>query len=357
MSKFEIPANAITVIETLENAGFEARIAGGAVRDFLSGKEPKDIDIATTARPEQVLSLFDAVIPTGLQHGTVTVVIGKEMFEVTTLRKDVETDGRHATVEFITDWKADASRRDFTFNALFMDRQGKIYDFFNGEEDLKNQIVRFVGNAKARIEEDYLRIMRYFRFLTRMKTIVHDDDTLNTIRTLADGLDGISGERIWAELEKIFSADNPYSVILLMRCVIGKNLGMADTFPADYRVINNIKHPLYRMILTFGAENLLDLMKGRFHASGHDMDFVKVFTILSNTDDLYDIAKTAERFPGLVPEILNLGVISNSTLKKMVVSVEWPVNGNDLLKEGFSGPSLGKELEKRRREWLYRELS
>ena len=145
-----------------------ARFVGGCVRNAFIGAPVDDIDIATVLMPEEVIERCEnagiAVVPTGLKHGTVTAIWRKKTFEITTLRKDVETDGRHAVVLYTDDWKMDAARRDFTMNALYLDKDGIIHDFFNGVEDVKKQHVRFIGDPHMRISEDVLRIFRFFRF-------------------------------------------------------------------------------------------------------------------------------------------------------------------------------------------------
>nr|KAF6335946.1 tRNA nucleotidyl transferase 1 [Pipistrellus kuhlii] len=157
-----------SLTELFAKENHELRIAGGAVRDLLTGVKPQDVDFATTATPEQMKGLFQAagvrmINNKGEKHGTVTARLHNENFEITTLRIDVVTDGRHAEVEFTTDWQRDAERRDLTVNSMFLGFDGTLYDYFNGYEDLKNKKVRFVGHAKKRIQEDYLRILRYFR--------------------------------------------------------------------------------------------------------------------------------------------------------------------------------------------------
>lgn len=199
-----------SIIDLFSREQHELRIAGGAVRDLLSGRKPQDVDFATTATPEQMKTLFQAagvrlINNKGEKHGTITARLHEENFEITTLRIDVVTDGRHAEVEFTTDWQKDAERRDLTINSMFLGVDGTLFDYFNGYEDLKNKKVRFVGQAKQRIEEDYLRILRYFRFYGRIvdKPGDHDPETLAAIAENAKGLAGISGERIWVELKKI----------------------------------------------------------------------------------------------------------------------------------------------------------
>lgn len=198
------------IAEVFEKHQHELRIAGGAVRDLLSGKRPEDVDFATTATPEEMKSMFQAagirmINNKGEKHGTITARLHNQNFEVTTLRVDVQTDGRHAEVEFTTDWQKDAERRDLTINSMFLGLDGTLYDYFKGYEDLQNHKVRFVGSAEQRIQEDYLRILRYFRFYGRvaLKPDEHEPETLSAIRENGRGLAAISGERIWVELKKM----------------------------------------------------------------------------------------------------------------------------------------------------------
>jgi len=201
------------VADIFRRHDFELRIAGGAVRDILMGRRPNDVDFATTATPTEMIAMFEGegirmIHDKGAEHGTVTVRIDdKENFEITTLRIDVETDGRHAEVEFTRDWRLDANRRDLTVNAMFLTLDGVLVDFFGGEKDLKERKVAFVGDPGERIQEDYLRILRYFRFYGRLSSSSssHDSLTLEAIRLNRQGLSQISGERIWDELKKILN--------------------------------------------------------------------------------------------------------------------------------------------------------
>ncbi|HYX34976.1 MAG TPA: CCA tRNA nucleotidyltransferase [Oligoflexus sp.] len=204
-------ALALRAIKTLEDAGYEARLAGGCVRDRLLGIKPKDYDVATTAWPEQICTVFKQknikVVPTGIDHGTITVVMAGQGMEVTSLRRDVSTDGRRATVAFGSSFEEDAERRDFTFNAMFEDNQGRIYDFFGGREDLNLGRLRFVGVAHERIREDYLRIMRMFRFWSRFG-FTPDAPTLEACRQEGQGLRMVSQERITHELMETLQGDH-----------------------------------------------------------------------------------------------------------------------------------------------------
>ncbi len=209
------------VIAALAGAGGQPRFVGGCVRDTIAGRMVRDIDIATPLPPEQVVAALEKAsikaVPTGIEHGTITAVYGGEPFEITTLRRDVETDGRHARVAYTDDWMADASRRDLTINAIFLAPDGTLYDPFGGEEDLRAGRVRFVGAAEARIEEDVLRLLRFFRFQAWYGAPPPDAEALAACRKLAPKLPRLSAERVWSETRRLLLAPDAASVFALMR--------------------------------------------------------------------------------------------------------------------------------------------
>ncbi|MGB7287424.1 MAG: CCA tRNA nucleotidyltransferase [Salaquimonas sp.] len=221
------------VFDALEAAGGEVRVNGGAVRNALMGIPIGDIDLSTTLLPEQTAEALEAAgikaIPTGIEHGTVTAISQKTPFEITTLREDIETDGRHAVVKFGTDWELDAKRRDLTMNALYCDRYGEVFDPLNGLPDLENRIVRFIGDAEERIAEDHLRIMRFFRFFAWYGSGRPDAAGLKACAKLRSGLEKISAERIWMELKKILSAKDPSRGLLWMRTTGVLNLILPES--------------------------------------------------------------------------------------------------------------------------------
>jgi poly(A) polymerase len=198
----------------------QARVVGGAVRDALAGLPVADIDLATPASPDQVLAALERAgfrtIPTGLDHGTVTALVDGRGYEITTLRRDVATDGRHAVVAFTDDWRTDAARRDFTLNALSMDRHGAVFDYFGGVADLRAGRIRFVGDPARRIAEDYLRILRFFRFYARYARTPPDAAATAAIRAGLPGLARLSPERVWGELRRILAVPNPCRTVALM---------------------------------------------------------------------------------------------------------------------------------------------
>jgi len=268
------------VLDALEANGFGARVVGGAVRNALLAEPVHDIDIATTAEPDAVMRVANAAglksVPTGIAHGTITVIADSKPFEVTTLRRDVETDGRHAVVAFTDDWTEDAKRRDFTINALYCDNDGVLFDPVGGFDDIKQQRVRFIGEADERIKEDYLRILRFFRFTAIYGQGTCDAAGLASCKKLRAGLDGLAGERIWAELKKLLVAPHASAVLRAM----GAGKILEPVFPSIRDVarlkkaiaIDNVLErrgdPIQRLAaLAVDSVNDADLVRDRLHLS------------------------------------------------------------------------------------------
>ncbi len=208
------------VMDALTTNGGEARFVGGVVRNALLGRDVSDVDIATPLAPDEVTARLQAAglraVPTGIEHGTVAAISGGKPFEVTTLRRDVSTDGRRAVVAFTKDWAEDAQRRDFTMNALYASANGEVFDSVGGVADLQAGRVRFVGDAMTRIREDYLRILRLFRFHAWYGKGELDAGALHAAAAEKAGLAQLSGERIQKEMLKLLEADNPVAVLRVM---------------------------------------------------------------------------------------------------------------------------------------------
>lgn len=209
------------LFELFNRDGEEVRIVGGAIRNALMGKRVCEIDLATTWLPNDVIDQAKAseikYIPTGIDHGTVTLVIDNDAFEITSLREDIDTDGRHAVVKFGKDWEQDALRRDLTMNGLYADVNGRVFDFVGGVEDIAAKKVRFIGDAATRIGEDYLRVLRFFRFFAHYGDGRPDADGLKASARATDGLSQLSAERVWKELKLLLSANDPARALLWMR--------------------------------------------------------------------------------------------------------------------------------------------
>ena len=275
MSSVEVTA----VIEALNDGGAKARFVGGCVRDAVLERAIRDIDLATDAPPERVVDLLEAakikVVPTGIAHGTVTAVVGGRPFEITTLRRDVETYGRHAKVEFTDDWTEDASRRDLTINAISLGPDGTLHDPFNGLDDLLAHNVRFVGGARARISEDVLRLLRYFRFFAHYGRPPADEEALAACREMAPMLLQLSAERVRAELLKLLEAPTAAEVMRLMydERVLGHILPEAMNFDRLSRIIElekslNLNDPIRRLASVTELDKIdLDALSQRLRLS------------------------------------------------------------------------------------------
>lgn len=353
----------VEIVKLFKSAGFDIKIAGGAVRDLMLGKEPKDIDLASTATPDQMVQLLKKfrTIPTGLQHGTITV-IGRESgeeFEITTLRIDTNQDGRHADVEWTTDFKLDADRRDLTFNSMFLDLDGTLYDFHGGEQDLKAGKAKFVGDAGERMDEDFLRILRYFRFQGRMATPNWDQDTLQKIKEKATGLRQISGERIWSELSKILKGNHTVELLKKMK---ETGVAKAINLPLDrLSVLQKAKQSanspsaLLSTLIKTGEQ----AMKLRALWKFSNPELATILFIIQHRDQMFD-AKSAKLMlaqPKVKPQHVSklaavLGKVSvMSQLKKWKTPV-FPVQGRDLIQAGMKpGPGLGMALADMRKRW------
>jgi tRNA nucleotidyltransferase (CCA-adding enzyme) len=276
-----------TLASIFKEYGYELRIAGGAVRDLLMKIQPKDLDFATTATPDQMKGMFTTegirmINTKGEKHGTVTARINdKENFEVTTLRIDLRTDGRHADVEFTTDWKLDANRRDLTINSMFLGLDGTLYDYFGGHQDLLQRKLVFVGDAATRIQEDYLRILRYFRFCGRIaqQADCHEEKTLEAIKSNAEGLLRISGERIWSELRKILEGNFAGDLMKVMLSLsIGPYIGLP--FEPDVAEFDRVwaqqqsgfLHPVTLLVALLRNQDELMTFHSRVKLSSYERD-------------------------------------------------------------------------------------
>lgn len=353
-------------LQKLWNIMPEARLVGGCVRDYFLGQNPKDIDLAVPHVPEYVSDVFKkagfSVIETGLQHGTVTVMVDGEGFELTTLRSDVETDGRHATVEYVTDWKTDSERRDFTFNAMYLDKDKNLYDYHDGLKDLNDRIVRFVGDADKRVKEDALRILRFFRFATRFKAFNLDQDAINAITNNIDMLDKLSVERVHSEFTKIFSTEDNLWAFNTMR-----NMGVFDKFFDT----TNLKTPkmdfpnsLYFYSFVSDEYNFMR----KFKATNTEINQVnKVFSLpfVKESDMNFDNMTFLFSYENVSKETFLMKVFNNQLLnedqfnqfKNMVDQVEvkvFPLAGKNLIEAGYkSGPMFAEMLKFAKTKWLY----
>ncbi|KAF7268053.1 hypothetical protein GWI33_018795 [Rhynchophorus ferrugineus] len=362
---------------------YEIRVAGGAVRDLLMNLEPKDLDFATTATPTEMKKIFEAenirmINVNGEKHGTITARINdKENFEVTTLRIDVVTDGRHAEVEFTTDWMLDALRRDLTINSMFLDLDGNVYDYFYGYDDLKKRRVVFVGNAVTRIQEDYLRILRYFRFYGRIanEKSNHEEQTLQSIRENAAGLEKISGERIWTELKKILEGNFAGELMeTIVDCGLSEYIGLPKkpNLLELKRVWGQSSHmKLHAITLLASLLNDVDdavNLNARLKLSAFERDLA-IFIVENREPKLHPspllpyqqlIVKAKSKPPVIKQCVLEILKYNNSPYLEDMEKWEipkFPVNGSMLKENGVeSGRFMGVVMQELRNIWADNEF-
>ncbi len=339
------------------------RFVGGCVRDSLMGIEVGDIDAATNLLPEEVILLLNKNnirhIPTGIEHGTITAIIDNIPIEITSLRKDIECFGRQAIVEFTDDWAVDAQRRDFTINALYVDKTGKIFDYVGGLADIEKKQIRFIGNANLRIKEDYLRIFRFFRFLATHGNDVVLEADLQACADNAKYINEISKERIHKEMLKLFAAKNPlYALHKMALCkVLIKDIPLS--FLNLLEIENNFSpNNLLRISLLLRSDNL---DRSKFVFSNHDK---KIISMLEKTPVIIP-AKSAIRKFGKENYILlllrywaeNYAAKNINWLEHINFAKDWeipifPISGNDLIKLGLSeGKKLGEKLQEMENYW------
>lgn len=346
----------------------KVRAVGGCVRDYVIGVPCVDIDFATTATPEDMLKLDNVdgwrVLPTGIDHGTVTFMSLFGSFEVTTLRRDIETDGRHAEVEFTQDWKADAARRDFTMNAMYWDHEEGLLDFFGGYDDAINGIVKFVGIASDRIKEDYLRMVRWCRFQARFggKSKYADEinrlGTIELIRKHAENLEKISVERVWSEFKKAHAADHLSEFVdLMISCDLFDDEKFSLTF--DGHIDFSSKFPLTTILGAWmGCDTAY--FSSQFKLSrieAFDMALTqKLFKEYSRKKEVdYRKLQHAGFSATQVKMLATSRLEDNEQLFALLDTPleRFPINGNDLIAEGVpAGPGIGETLFLLKEMWL-----
>jgi len=388
-SKWLVAPSLLQVFDAIEVKGGKVRVVGGAIRNALMGEGVGDIDLCTTLLPEETTQALEAAnikaIPTGLEFGTITAVVDKTAYEITTLREDVETDGRHAVVKFGKDWTKDALRRDLTINALYCDRDGKLFDPLDNMDDLKNREVRFIGEASERIKEDYLRILRFFRFFAWYGSGRPDASGLKACAKLKGGLDDISAERVWIELKKTLEAKDPSRALLWMRTTGVLNIVLPesekwgiDLIPSLLTVEELCKFeidPMLRLMAVMPPrDDVVDAFSTRLKLSGVETKRLMLWTKTPKVEQGTN-QKTLEKFfyendMQAVLDVLQLdiatlegrGEASADALKIAVGFLQqaqkWqrptlPIKGKDLLALGQeAGPSIGKAIRALEAKWV-----
>ena len=359
---------------------YVALFVGGCVRNTLLAMDVEDIDIATIFTPDEVTQKLKAagikVIPTGLDHGTLTAVTGCRGFEITTLRKDVDTDGRRAVVAFSKDWLEDAMRRDFTMNTLLADVQGNIYDpTGQGIDDLENGHVRFVGDAKARIAEDTLRILRFFRFHALYGAGEPDNDSLNVCAAAADKIPTLSHERITQEFFKILGAKNPVQILshmfangILCEFDFGSHSQEMCSHLCSFQRNYKLAQISARLFALAGLsyDNIIKMEELLLIPKLFKKDIKAIYHILEMNDLSHDHAVKAAIYKygrvasaqSLMIELAQDRVMNGYARKALEIIQGWeipnfPLSGTDLIEQGYTpGPELGNKLNEMEEFWI-----
>jgi poly(A) polymerase len=357
------------IFDVIEAGGGEIRVAGGAVRNALMNLPVTDIDLASDLAPERVTELCVAaglqVVPTGIDHGTVTVVSEHIPYEITTLRHDVETDGRHATVSFTRDWAADAARRDFTMNALYCDRHGKIYDFINGYEAIRRKRIIFVGDPRRRIQEDHLRILRFFRFHAQFGRGAPDRAGLSACVSMRKKLAQLSAERVRQEMFKLLAAPGAVPTLKLMaqKGVLRELLAHTN----DWRTLTRLPpDPVLRlMVLAKEPESLREAWR-LSKAEATRLEEARAAPALTprlrpreRRAVLYGIGPSAWRDAVRLTWAKSRAPLNARDWRALLAQPErWPIpalplSGKDMIAAGAaSGPALGEALRRAEDWWI-----
>ena len=345
------------------------RFVGGCVRDALLGRPVGDIDCATPLLPEATMALLKEhdikAVPTGLAHGTITAVIDGKPFEITTLRRDVSCDGRRAVVAFSKDWQEDAARRDFTMNALYCDARGNLYDYHNGIADAKAGYVRFIGDASARIGEDALRILRFFRFYATHGQGAPDSAAMAACTQHRDLLKTLSAERVQHELLKLLAAPDPRAALSAMH-----ESGVLKTLLPECRgkdaPYSSHPHPLLRLALMLGAPSAAQAVAARLKLSNQDRDLLLMLAAHPNeawpdTDvEILQVARhlSPEHYALLLRRNAAWLGLSDAQCEEKLAHVarlsipSFPVRGQDLIARGMpAGSLIGETLAQLERDW------
>lgn len=365
----------------LDEPGAETRLIGGCVRDALLGITAADIDLTTTLRPEAVLARARAAglkaVPTGIEHGTITLITGDGPIEVTTLREDVETDGRHAVVQFGSDFTRDAERRDFTVNALSLGRDGRLHDTVGGLADLETGRVRFIGDPATRIREDALRILRFFRFHARFGGGAPDAEALAACVAACDSLGRLSRERIRDEFLKLLAAaGGPAMVAILSGTGLLQRItgGVGELGRLERAAAAELSSIMRLAALAVGARHDADRLRDRLRLSKQEHGQLTAYAdALAALHGRATIDASAARSlaaqHGLTPLMETLAILASEPRPHLTDEAQqalrglggeggppsFPLAGADLVAAGIPpGPAIGRALAAARRLWLER---
>ncbi len=372
-----------------DNGKNNVMLVGGCVRNYFNNETIKDIDLATTLLPGEVIKKLSKsnfkIIKTGIEHGTLTLSLEGDIFEITTLREDISTDGRHAKVSFTDNWEKDSARRDLTINAIYLDQNGKVFDPQNGLQDLKQKKVRFIGNTQERINEDYLRIIRFLRFSIQYENFDKDKETLNIIKRNVPGILKISKERIFSEIIKIVNLENIKNISLneeffeifniifpefkhVKRLRLINNIIFEKLIKTDENLIlalllvdetDNHNYFAHKYKISNFLKDYLNFFHTYFYKAKRNKNFfgkdLKKNIFYHKKRNIISLAKFyfAIINPKDFKKINN--VIRNINNTKIP---EFPLNGQYLLNQGFkSGRKIGDVLKKIEEHWIENDFN
>jgi len=361
--------NTQAIFSLLDGEGERTRAVGGIVRDTLLGitREDSEIDFATELLPDEVMARAErrgvAAYPTGIAHGTVTLRLNDRVAEVTTLREDVETDGRHAVVRFGTDWARDATRRDFTINALYADMFGSLFDPLGGSADLTEPVIRFIGDPDERIAEDRLRVYRFFRFSASHGGERFDEAGLAAAERAAGTLDALSAERVGAEMRRLLSLARVATTLRTMRDagILAIDEPTLERLRA-YGVRVTKPNLSARLALVIAGENA-DAVQARWRLSNEEIGRAQTILTVARLLQELRVHEAAYRYPAALADGVEVAAVlagwteaGKSAVIDQLAGVTlqpFPITGGDLLVRGFpSGPDLGAELARLERVWI-----
>ena len=357
------------VFKLLDGEKGRTRAVGGAVRDTLvdAQREATEIDFATEFLPGEVMRRAQAAgvpaYPTGIEHGTVTLRIGARVAEVTTLREDIETDGRHAVVRFGWGWTRDAERRDFTMNALYCDMDGELFDPINGADDCMAGIVRFIGDANRRIAEDRLRVFRFFRFSASHGHEQFDEDGLVAVHRAANALGGLSAERVGGEMRRMIALPKVARTLETMTGagVLEMPRDLLERLGTYERRVHkpNGQARLAMIVQSLGAHGL----KRRWRLTNDEVAACEAILEAAQLLTDFHINEAVYRFPGFLSDAVDVAATfagwteaGKSAVVQHLTTIEvpqFPLSGKDLLERGMRpGPRIGAELDRLEKRWI-----
>lgn len=380
ISKITTDSKILKLFKIIENNGGVLRFVGGCVRDAIMEIKGFDFDLATDLSPDELVEICKEnsikTVPIGIKYGTVGVIINDNVLEVTSLRKDITTDGRHAVVEFTDDWSVDASRRDLTINAVYADEKGNVFDYYDGIKDLENGVVKFIGDPEKRIKEDYLRILRFFRFYSFFSKGKMDEKSFKACIKNKEGLRILSEERIQSEIVKILLSPKVVETLKIMFdnellsffLPLPKNLESLEFLTSwfDDRSIGNAG--MRRFIILYNpdenlAEHLANMQKFSNKNRAYLLRFVRTKISLDELLDEKNLAKLVYKYGKnlCIDKLIANACFENRKISEIENKIKnisemllpiFPISGKDIIARGISGSKIGETIDRLENIWI-----